>query len=326
MKAGAMKNLIFTAFAATSLATLLATTAMAQISAPRLGLLPDSGAIRAMNGIAGSGSIGPLLGNGQTFTSVAVAPSGEFAVGATSDGNVWVVTVDADGVTLDTAQIAGAGVGNIQMSPNGSAALIVSGAQLQVVTGLPASPSAQAAVDTTYLGAASALAVSDDGQWVAGVFGGAVFALGTGGQSIPLPAPAGVSAVSFFHATDDLAITTGIQVLQISNIGGTPAASSIYGSADSPPASESPIAIAMTADNGTVVIIEPDGSIGQVVLASGTATIAQCGCTPQGLVGLGGSVFRLNNLDSGVVKVYDAASGDVLFVPLAASGTQGGQQ
>jgi hypothetical protein len=318
-----MKNLFLTAVLA---ATSLATMAMAQISAPRLGLLPDSGAIRAMNGIAGSGSIGPLLGGGQTFGSVAVAPSGQFAVATTADGNVAVVTVAADGVSLQINVIAGAIVGNVQLSPNGSAALIASGSQLQMITGLPGSPSAQAAVDTSYLGAASALAVSDDGQWLAGVFGGAVFALGSAGQAIPLPAPAGVSALTFFHGTDDLAVTTAVQVLKISDVGGTPAASTIFGSADTPPPPEAPIALAVTADNSAIVLIEPDGGIGQVVLASGAVTTAQCGCKPLGLAGLGGPVFRLNNLDGGAVKIYDAASGDVLFVPLAASAAQGGQQ
>ena len=318
-------------------ATLFDATGVAQISAPRLGLLPDSGAIRAMNGIAGSGSIGPLLGGGQTFSNVAVAPGGGFAVASTLDGNVAVVTLGADGASLQTSAIAGAatrsargfgrskagaaaGAASLVLSPNGSAALVVNGGEVQVISGLPAAPVAQAAVDTSYLGAATALAVSDDGQWAAGVFGGAVFAIGTSGQAIPLPAPSGVSALTFFHGTSDLAVTTAAQVVKIANVGATPAASTIFGSADTPPPPEAPMALALTADNGIVVLLEPDGGIGQVVLASGVASIAQCGCTPQGLVGLGGSVFRLSNLDSGVVKVYDAASGDVLFVPLAVSG------
>jgi hypothetical protein len=318
MRARAMKNLFLTA--------LLAATAMAQISAPRLGLLPDSGAIRAMNGIAGSGSIGPLLGGGQTFGSVAVAPSGEFALATTADGNAAVVTVAADGVSLQTDVIAGAIAGDVQLSPNGRAGLIASGGQLQVVTGLPGSASAQAPVNAAYLGAASALAVSDDGQWVAGVFDGAVFVLGSDGQAIALPVPAGVSALTFFHGSDDLAVTTAVQILKISDVGGTPTASTIFGSADTPPPPEAPIALELTADNGTIVLIEPDGGIGQVVLATGAVSTAQCGCAPQGLAGLGGSVFRLSSLDGGAVKIYDAASGNVLFVPLAASATEGGQQ
>ena len=318
MRTRALKHVFLTA--------LLAGVAMAQISAPRLGLLPDSGAIRAMNGIAGSGSIGPLLGGGQTFASVAVAPHGDFALAATEEGGLAVVTVAPDGVSLQISAIAGAIAGSVQLSPNGSAGLIANGGQLQVVTGLPGSASAQAPVNASYLGAASALTVSDDGQWVAGVFGGSVFALGSDGQAIPLPAPAGVSALTFFHGTGDLAVTTSVQILKISDLGGTPALSTIFGSADTLPPPESPIALALTEDNSAIVLVEPDGGIGQVVLSSGAVSIAQCGCTPQGLIGLGGSVFRLNNLDNGSIKIYDAVAGSVMFVPLAASSTQGGQQ
>jgi hypothetical protein len=299
---------------------------MAQLGAPTLGYLPDSGTIRAMSGIPASGSIGPLLGSGQTFNQIVPSPGGSFALASLASGSVAVVTVASDGVTLQTAPVAGAIAGNLVLSPNGSSGLVSGGGQLQVITGLPGSPAAQAPVGVSYLGAVSALAVSDDGQWAAGVFGGSVYALGASGQSIPLPALSGVAALTFFHGSDNLAVTTAIQILQISNLGGTPAVSTIYGSPNTPIPPESPIALALTADNTTILLIEPDGGIGQVVLANGAVSIAHCGCTPQGLTGLGGSVFLLSNLANGSVKLYDAASGNVWFVPLAPSGTQGGQQ
>ena len=334
-------------------AGVLAGTAMAQLGAPTLGYLPDSGTIRAMSGIPASGSIGPLLGSGQTFNQIVPSPGGSFALASLASGSVAVVTVASDGVTLQTAPVAGAIAGNLVLSPNGSSGLVSGGGQLQVITGLPGSPAAQAPVGVSYLGAVSALAVSDDGQWAAGVFGGSVSGtvieacnaggyqviaqyrplaadegavLQYAGQSIPLPALSGVAALTFFHGSDNLAVTTAIQILQISNLGGTPAVSTIYGSPNTPIPPESPIALALTADNTTILLIEPDGGIGQVVLANGAVSIAHCGCTPQGLTGLGGSVFLLSNLANGSVKLYDAASGNVWFVPLAPSGTQGGQQ
>jgi hypothetical protein len=301
-------------------------TARAQVGPPALGYLPDSGSLRAMSGIPASGSIGPVLGSGQTFNQVVASPSGAFALAAVADGTVAVVTVASDGVTLNTSIVAGATAGTLQLSPNGSSALISNGGQLQVITGLPGSPVAQPTVDATYLGAVSALAISDDGQWVAGVFGGAVSALGSGGQAIPLPAPSGVTALSFFHGTDDLVATTANQVVEISNIAGTPTSTTLFGSANAPVPAESPVSIALTGDNTQIVLVEPDGGIGQINLTTGAVTSANCGCTPQGLSGLGGSVFRLSNLAGGSVKVYDADSGSVLFVPLAPAGTQGGQQ
>ena len=311
---------------ATLAGTLAVATAQAQVGPPMLGYLPDGGTLRAMKGIPASGSIGPLLGSGQTFGQVAVSPSGSFALATTPDGAVVVLTVNADGTTLQTAAIQGAVPGNLQLSPNGSAGLVSNGGQLQVIVGLPGSPVAQSPVDASYLGSVSALAVSDGGQWIAGVFGGAVSALGSDGTATPLPAPPGVTALAFYHGTADLAATTGTEVVKISGLGGTPTRTVLFGDASAPPSAVSPIALALTADNAQVVLIEPDGGIGQINLASGAVTTANCGCTPQGLNGLGGSVFRLSNLAEGAVKLYDAGSGSVLFVPLAPAGTEGGQQ
>ncbi len=299
------------------LAAMLAGTAVAQVSVPVLGYLPDQGTIRTMSGIPSSASIGPLLGAGQTFPQITVAPSGAYGLATTAAGTVVVVTVAADGITLQTAIVQGAAAGNLLLSPSGTSALISNGGELQVIGGLPASPAVVSSANVSFLGNASALAVSDDAQWTAGVFGGSVNAIGSAGQVIPLPAPAGVTAIAFFHGTDNLAVTTAVQVLQISNLGATPAVSTIFGSADTPLPAQSPIALALTADNSRVVLIEPDGGIGQVQLAGGAVTTASCGCKPQGLSGLGGDLFRLNSLTGGSVKVYEADSGDVWFVPLA---------
>jgi hypothetical protein len=301
-------------------------TAGAQVGPPMLGYLPDSGALRAMTGIPASGSIGPILGSGQVFTQLVASPSGTFALADNADGTVMVVTVASDGVTLNTVVVAGATAGNLQLSPSGSSGLISNGGVVQAISGLPGAPTAQPAVDTTYLGAASALAVSDDGQWVAGVFGGSVYALATGGQAEPLPAPSGVSALAFYRGTDDLAATTANQVVTITGIAATPASTTVFGSANAPVPPESPIAIALTEGNAQIVLLEPDGGIGEIDLTSGSVTTANCGCTPQGLNGLSGSVFRISNLAGGAVKLYDADSGNVLFVPLAPAGAQGGQQ
>lgn len=321
------------------LAAMLAGTAVAQVSVPVLGYLPDQGTIRQISGIPSSASIGPLLGVGQTFPQIVVAPDGSFALATTTAGSVVVVTLAADGMTFQTGIVQGAAAGNLQFSPNGSSALISNGGELQVIGGLPASPAVVSSADVSFLGAASALAVSDDGQWAAGIFGGAVDAINAGGTAIPLPAPAGVTALAFYHGADNLAVTTAVQVLEISNLGGTPAVSTIFGSADTPTPAQAPIAVALTADNSRVVLIEPDGGIGQVQLAGGAVTTANCACKPQGLSGLGGDLFRLNSLTNGAVKVYEANSDDVWFVPLAykpdfrksspirrSAGVQGGQQ
>src|SRR5260370_19135362 len=106
-------------------------------------------------------------------------------------------------------------------------------------------------------------------------------------------------------------------MVKICDVAGWAAVSAIFGSANGPVPAEWPMALALTSDNAGIVLMEPDGGIGQVDLKSGAVSTATCGCTPQGLFGLGGSVFRLNELAGGSVKVYDAASGNVWFVPMA---------
>lgn len=299
--------------------------ALAQVGGPVLGYLPDGGSIRTMYGIPASAAIGPVLSAAQTFSKAVASPGGSFALASTDTGEVAVLS-PSNGPSLQAAVVPGARAGDVLFSPTGSAALISSGGQLQVVGGLPAFPTVARTLDVSFLGAATALAVSDDGQWVAGAFGGLVYALGSSSQVILLPAPAGVTALTFFHGSGDLAATTASQIVRISDIGGAPAVSTIFGSADGPTPPEAPMALALTSNNTRIVLMEPDGGIGQVDLTNGAVSTARCGCTPQGLFGLGGSVFRLNGLAGGSVKVYDAATGDVWFVPLALTGAQGGQR
>jgi hypothetical protein len=278
-----------------------------------------------MYGIPGSGTVGPAMSVAQTFNKAAVSPRGAFALASTDSGAVLALS-SVDGKSLVAAPVQDAIAGDIQFSPNGAAALISNGGHLQVIGGLPAFPMVWRTLDVSFLGGPSALAVSDDAHWVAGVFGGLVYALGSSGQVIALPAPAGVTALTFFHGSDDLAVTTASRILKISEIGGSPAASKIFGNASDPVPSEAPIALALTSDNARVVVLEPDGGIAQVDSASGAViNETRCDCTPQGLFGLGGSVFRLNGLAGGSVKVYDTASGNVWFVPLALAGAKGGQ-
>ena len=122
------------------LTAMLAGTAVAQVSAPMLGYLPDQGTLRTMNGIPAAASVGPLLSAGQTFAQIAVSSNGSFALASTDTGEVVVLTVAADGVTLQTATVQGAAAGSLQLSPNGSSALISHGGALQVIGGQAARP------------------------------------------------------------------------------------------------------------------------------------------------------------------------------------------
>ena len=307
------------------LTMMFAGSAFAQISGPVLGYLPEGGALRPMYGIPASGGIGAPLRAGGGFGTLAASPGGGFALASTDTGGVTVL-LPVGRPVLQPVVVPGAIAGNIEFSPNGSAALIsIGGGEIQVIGGLPSSPALLRTQNISFLGPAAALAVSDDGQWVAGVFGGQVYGLGPASQVAALPAPAGVTALAFFHGTRDLAATTDSQIVKISGIGGSAALSTIFASSTPPVPPESPIALALTSDNAWAVVLEPDGGIGEVGVADGAVRTTTCGCQPQGLFGLSGSAFRVNSLTGGSVKVYDAASGDVWFVPLARTRAEGGR-
>ena len=63
-----------------------------------------------------------------------------------------------------------------------------------------------------------------------------------------------------------------------------------------------------------------------MVLGTGAQTGADCGCAPTGLAGLGGSLFRLTGAKAGTLRLFDATTNELWFVPLAAAAVDGGQQ
>jgi hypothetical protein len=222
------------------------------------------------------------------------------------------------------------------MSPDGSAAALWFSASpgeldakreprrtlaghLQIVSGLPSSPSVLD-IDTAFRGAApGALAVSDDGQWLAGAWPDGVYALGAAGQVNRLPADT-AWALAFFHGRPDLAIATPTAILTITGVGGAAAPSLVYDSSASP---LSTVAVALSSGNLRLAVADRAGTLLSIDLSSNSAASFHCACSPEGLFPLGGSVFRLTGLDSGALTLFDAATGDILLAPGAASA--GGQ-
>ena len=80
--------------------------------------------------------------------------------------------------------------------------------------------------------------------------------------------------------------------------------------------------LALSFDNRYLSVAGNLGSLSTFDLAAGTSVGLNCACSPANLYGMGGSLFRLTNLVDGVVKVFDAATNEVWFVPLAAPGVQ----
>jgi hypothetical protein len=314
----------------------ISSAAFAQVGGPILGYVPEGAAIRSLYGLPAAGAIGGLIDAGRDFAQIAISPQQNFAIAADSSGEVLLVTPGTkSGAGLTAISGAGANPNVIAISPGGgSAALWFSSVQhIQVVTGLPDSPSVRT-IDASFLNASpSAIAVSDDGQWAVGLWAAGnqqagVYAFGPTAQVIPLQTDPGVVALAFFHNSHNLALATSARATSIADVGGANQPSVLY---DYSSQSLTPRAIALSFDNQRAVIADSTGKLVNINLANASANIVDCACSPSGVYGLGGSIFRLNGtggparnaLESSgptpELKLFDAAAGAVWIVPPALS-------
>ena len=299
----------------------------AQVQRPVLGYMPEGGSIRTIYGLPASGAIGPAAALARDLAHAAVAPDGSFAVAVTADGGQpVVVAVGGSAMQVDTVQGTLGGADRVVLSPRGSAALVGnSSGAFQVITGLPSAGVVKLKLDSSIIGAAAA--IGDDGQWVVSTTAGGVTAYGRGGESIPIPISGAVTAVAFLQGKQDIVVTTASEVTMIADIAGAANRTTLFAPPPGTPApSESPIAVAMSADNNHLVLVEPSGGIGHINLTTGAVTVVDCQCAPEGLFSLGGAVFRLTGINGGAAQVFDASSDSVWFVPLALEAAAGGAQ
>ena len=290
--------------------------AFAQIAGPVLGYIPDGGRIRPVYGIPAASAVGSALDQGRDLARIAVSPRQDYVLATAADtGEALLIAPGGNAAHLDGAA---AGADRIVISPRGSAAALWFSAtsHLQIVSGLPAAPSVLD-IDAAFRGAApGALAVSDDGQWLVGTWPDGVYALGAAGQVNRLPVDSNAAALAFFHRRTDLAVATPTAILTITDAGGSAVPSVVYDSSASP---LSPVAIALSFDNLHLAAADLAGTVLAVDLSSGVPASVDCACAPEGLFAMGGSVFRLTGFSPGALKLFDAATGDVWFTPLAVS-------
>lgn len=292
----------------------------AQVGGPLIGYVPEGPHIRPMNGLPAAGAIGASLDAGRNFALIAIAPPQNFALVTTADTGEPAVYKPGAGLTSISGAAANPDI--LAVSPTGTSAALwfpLTG-KLQIVAGLPDSPSVRT-VDATFLNASPlSIAVSDDGQWAAGLWSAGVYAFGPSGVVIPLQTDPGIVALAFFHNNHDLALATANRATTVADVGGATQMSVLY---DYSAKSLSPRAVAASFDNRVTVVAASDGSL--VNIANSSATVVNCGCSPTGLYGLGGALFRLNSPGRHELKIFDAAQGAVLIVPPALNLAGGAQ-
>jgi DNA-binding beta-propeller fold protein YncE len=314
----------------------ISSAAFAQLGGPVLGYLPQGSSLRLMYGLPAAGAIGSTINAGRDFAQIAISPSQAFAVVSAADtGEVMVFNP----VTKSLTDIAGAGANPdmIAVSPSGTSAALwfpLLG-HLQVVSGLPDSPTLRT-MDASFLNASPlAIAVTDDGQWAAGLWSAGVYSFGPSSQVVPLQTDPGVIALAFFHNNHTLALATSARATSITDVGGANQTAVLD---DYSAQILSPRAMAVSFDNQHAVIADVSGKIVNISVSTASAAIVDCECSPTGVYGLGSSVFRLNSAAGGArnalsrgaagteLKVFDAAAGAVWIVPPALSETTGARQ
>ncbi len=289
-----------------------AVSALAQVGAPQLGWVPDGTRIRPVYGIPAAAAVGGPILPDQEFSKIASSPARNFVLVAAADsGAVSIYTPDRGLRALDGA---GASPDLIALSPRGSSAVLwFSSNQAQVITGLPDAPVLRQ-VDASFLGSTlGALALSDDGAWLSGIWPQGAYAFGPGGEVNRLPME-NITAIAFFQGSHDLAAAGASGLQRVTGIEGFAIVSNLLMSEDS---SLQPVAIAAASNNRAVLIADNSGAITTVDVATGTATTSDCGCQPAGIFGMGPSTFRLTGLEGGSFKMFDTVLGEILFAPVA---------
>jgi hypothetical protein len=306
----------------------------APIGAPALGFVPEGFHVRTMQGIPAAGAIGPILETGRNLALITISPRQNYIL-ATDAETGEVVLVTPSGAT-SVVPGAVASPDSITMSPSGSSAVLWfnSTNRAQIVSGLPGSPSIRE-IDASFIGASpSAVAVSDDGNWLAigSLSATGVYVFANSGSLSTIPLGDFVMGLAFFYNRDSLAIATPSQIFTADPASTAPPV---------PVGNLESTYLAVSADNQRI-IAAAGSSITTIVLATGAASTLDCGCQPEGLFGLGGAIFRLMSpgflpasfsysngthfargpiLGPGPesVKLFDAENNRILAVPLALS-------
>jgi hypothetical protein len=312
------------------------------VASPVLSFVLDRGGVlHALNGIAGSASVGPSLDLGATINRAVVSPAHDYILADTDSGMLLlktqgtmitaealntVVTSTTNNVADCYAIAALSTVGRklttciqssttslppidvIVLSSNGSAAALYSQAQARIysLTNLSQVPTLVATIDTQPLGTISALAVSDDGQ---SMFAAAatdtstsLFALKPGQPAQAIGTAGHVSAIRFLANSSD-AVVADDAMNKIYAI----SRGQLFTLATTDDGVSSPNSLAVSSDNQRVFVGSGDsGSVTTLHLSGGPAESTLCHCTVAGLYPTNtDSVFRLTDYSGKPVLLFD---------------------
>jgi hypothetical protein len=288
------------------------------VKIPGLGFVWDarSNQVRPIHGIPGAALIGE--GAGQTgYSSAVISPRQDLALAISGDtGKVQLIRFSS----ADVQDVPGvAAPSRIVFSPSGTAALAL-GTKLQLLTGFSDSLAVQDLAMPTDAGEPSALALSDDAQFV--LFSArsgdtaTTWLLSPGMSPLQLALPVPIAVASFQPgARDAVAFDidgTGYRILNTSIPGEV---QKLY-----PGSSETavPVAVRVSPDGKHIYTANRLGMAVVIDVATASAVSVNCGCSPTSIEPLtSNNLFRITEISDRPVMLFDVStpSPRVWFVP-----------
>ncbi len=291
----------------------------AAVKIPGIGFVWDgrSSQIRPIHGIPGAAILGEGLGK-TGYASAVVSPRHDLALAIAADtGKVQLIRL-ASGDVQDVPEIDPA-PSRLVFSPSGTAALAI-GSKLQLLAGLPDSLTVQDLPLPTDAGEPSAIALSDDGQFV--LFGtrsgdtASTWLLAPGMSPVQLVLPGPIAVASFKPGGwEAIALDPDGALYQIlSSTVPAEVRQLLPGSSQT----ANPIALRMSADGKRIFTANRLGTVAVIDAASTSILSVDCGCAPTGIEPLtSSSLFRINEISDRPVMLFDVSTPTprVWFVP-----------
>ena len=291
----------------------------AGVQIPGLGFAWDgrSSQIRPIHGIPGAAILGESTGK-TGYASAAISPRHDLALAISADtGKIQLIRLSS-GEVQDIPGIAAAPL-RLIFSPSGTAALAM-GSKLQLLTGLPDSLNVQDLALPPDTGEPTAIALSDDAQFV--LFAAhsgdtaSTWLLAPGMSPLPVAVPGPIAVASFQPGgRDAVALDPEGAMYRILN-------SSIPGEVrllrPGSPQTVGPVAVRMSADGKRIYTASRLGTVALIDMDAASVVTVDCGCTPTGIEPLTSSnLFRITEISDRPVMLFDVSipTPRVWFVP-----------
>ncbi len=300
----------------------LASAQTGALSGPVAGYVYDRGAqsLRPIAGLLGAATVGAPIDAGYSLTAAYVSPRQDSFFGIAADGSTHYFTL-ASGLAAEKV-VAGlpAAPQRVIFSPSGTAAALYSRGEMNIVTGLPASPALSGNIkllepaERRAQRAPGAMALSDDGAYLlADINGSLELATPNTGMRPVLRASVGAVA-AFAPGGHDAAIAaSGTGAILIRDVAGAAAQQPL---ASDGPAFDPPAGIAFSSDGKRIFVASASQKSVAVLDLAGNRTDLTCSCSPTELTPMGAS-FRLSELSTDPLWLVDAGAAGprVVFVP-----------